>query len=172
MKIINLIIIVIILYIIYNNFKNNKEHMINNIEFLNKKEIPKNLNDYIQKKFIYPKENNTYINKIKKPHNELDKYFKTDNNDMNQKFNLPTISEIENSKFSSNFISSIYNKKNLIEPNIDNTSQDPYYIKSDGQGNTLYKIDNWMYDNEGVINGGNFFNKIHGYDSNNNNYYY
>ena len=172
MKLINLILIIFIVYFLYNNSEKKKEHMVNNIQFLNKNKIPKNLNDYIQSKFIYPKENNTYINKIPKPHIELDKFFKTSKNIINNDYNLPTISEIENSKFNTNFNSSIFNNKNLIEPNIDSTTQDAYYIKSYGKGNTLYKMDNWMYNNEGVINGGNFFNNIHGYDNNNNNNYY
>jgi hypothetical protein len=170
MELIKLFLILFILFIIIK--KPIKENMQDRIKLLNVHTPPKSLDDYIQKKIIYPKKNETYYEKIEKPHNELNQFFnvKNYNNTQDSQFNQPTMSEIENNKFI--FNSSINNQKQIIEPNIDSSSQDTYYIKSYNNGNTVYKRDNWMYSNEGAMNGGYFYNNIHGYDTMNNNYYY
>ena len=63
MELIKLFLIMFILFIIIK--KPIKENMQDRIKLLNVHTPPKSLDDYIQKKIIYPKKNETYYEKSK-----------------------------------------------------------------------------------------------------------
>ena len=169
MKLTNIIICLLILYIFSNKTNSN---LIETMK--NKLNISNDLNKFVKDKFKYPKTNNNYYNKIEKTHHDLDNYFKVEkqNYNTNNNYSKPTLSESINNRFDTFFESNITNNKDLIEPEIDNFSNNLYYTKLYEQGKKVYPIDNWMYKEEAVNNGGNFFNNIHGYDNNINYYYY
>ena len=123
----NLIILVLFLFVVYKLLKRN----IN--ENMEVSHIPNmmSLQDYTNQKFPHYTKNQTYYDKIEKPHNNLDNYYSFNNyNKKEYKNNRLTTSEIENTYFFKNFRSSINNEKVIQTPNIDNFSESRYYVKN------------------------------------------
>merc|ERR1712115_218616 len=114
------------------------------------------LKEYTNIKFPHYKKNQTYIDKIEKPHNQLDDFFNIKNyNQVDYEDNKLTTSEIENKYFFQNFNSSISNNKSKINPKIDDFSENRFYIKNINKNLNIIEDLTNKYTNEGVINGGN-----------------
>lgn len=121
------------------------------------------LQKYTNQKFPHYKKNETYSDKIEKPHKDLDQYFKFNNYNKNEyEKNKLTTSELENNYFFKNFKSSIFNDKIIEKPNIDNFSESRYYVKNIRSDVNIYENLYNKYSNEGVMNGGYFMENING----------
>ena len=159
----NLLILILILFVVYKyiNLNVNENMSISHIPNM------LDLQKYTDVKFPHYKKNQTYYDKIEKPHTDLDNYFSFNNYNKNEyKYNKRTTSEIENTYFFKNFQSTIFNDKIIQEPNIDNFSESRYYVKNIRPDLNIYEDLYNKYDNEGVMNGGNFMENINGIEDN------
>ena len=112
----NLIIIILILFMAYKMFYSEVQENMDNTHIPNMMSLQKLTNQ----KFPHYKKNQTYFDKIEKPHTDLDQYFTFNNfNKKDYQNNRLTTSEIENDYFFKNFNSSINNDKVIQNPNID-----------------------------------------------------
>lgn len=155
----NIIIIILILFMAYKIFYLDVKESMDNTHIPNMMSLQKLTN----KKFPHYKKNQTYFDKIEKPHADLDQYFTFNNyNKKDYQNNRLTTSEIENNYFFQNFHSSINNKKLIQKPKIDNFSESRYYIKNIRPDLNIFEDLYNKYTNEGVMNGGQFMNNING----------
>ena len=163
MEIVNIILIVLLIIFVNNHFNSKvKEHMdITHIQNMG------DLREYTNIKFPHYKKNQTYIDKIEKPHKQLDNFFTFKNhNQEDYECNKLTTSEIENNYFFKNFNSSILIEKSKINPLIDDFSESRYYVKNINKNLNIIEDLNSKYTNEGVINGGFFMNNLTGMQDN------
>lgn len=159
----NIIILILFIFIVYKLLKPNIKEDMEISHIPNMMDLQK----YTNQKFPHYKKNQTYFDKIEKPHDNLKKYFSFNNyNKKNYEKNRLTTSEIENNYFFKNFKSTIFNDKIIEKPNIDNFSESRYYIKNIRPDLNIYEDLYNKYSNEGVMNGGYFMENINGYQNN------
>ena len=97
---------------------------------------------------------------------DLDTYYVTKNHNQEEyEHNQKTTSEMINPYFQ-NFNSSIFKEKSVINPTIDDFSENRYYVKKIRSDVNVYEDLYNKYTNEGVINGGQFMNNITGIQEN------
>lgn len=159
----NLFIIILFLFIAYKMFNSDIQENMETTHIPNMMSLQK----FTNQKFPHYTKNQTYYDKIEKPHNNLDQYFSFNNYNKNEyEQNKLTTSEIEDTYFFQNFNSSINNQKAIQKPNIDNFSETRYYVKNIRPDLNIYEDLYNRYTNEGVMNGGNFMNNVNGIQEN------
>jgi hypothetical protein len=159
----NLIIIFLFLFIVYKMFYSDIQENMETTHIPNMMSLQK----FTNQKFPHYKKNQTYYDKIEKPHTDIDEYFSFNNYNKNEyQKNRLTTSEIENTYFFQKFNSSINNEKSIKKPNIDNFSESRYYVKNIRPDLNIYEDLYNKYSNEGVMNGGNFMENINGIQEN------